>query len=98
MLTLTTCNPKWDNYQRMVVHAKLVSDHAALGRRTGRARELADVRMDLARACRSGVPGKLFGAALLSPASACLFWYVVFPAIDPLLPFNDVQVTPGTTP
>ncbi len=25
MLTLTTCNPKWDNYQRMVVHAKLVS-------------------------------------------------------------------------
>jgi len=25
MMTLTTCNPKWDNYQRMVVHAKLVS-------------------------------------------------------------------------
>jgi sortase A len=24
MLTLTTCNPKWDNYQRMVVHAALV--------------------------------------------------------------------------
>jgi sortase A len=23
MLTLTTCNPKWDNYQRMIVHAKL---------------------------------------------------------------------------
>jgi sortase A len=23
MLTLTTCNPKWDNYQRLVVHAKL---------------------------------------------------------------------------
>lgn len=22
-LTLTTCNPKWDNYQRMIVHAKL---------------------------------------------------------------------------
>jgi sortase A len=26
MLTLTTCNPKWDNYQRLVVHAKL--DHS----------------------------------------------------------------------
>jgi LPXTG-site transpeptidase (sortase) family protein len=25
MMTMTTCNPKWDNYQRMVVHAKLVS-------------------------------------------------------------------------
>ena len=24
MLTLTTCNPKWDNYQRLIVHAKLV--------------------------------------------------------------------------
>jgi len=24
MLTLTTCNPKWDNYQRLVVHAVLV--------------------------------------------------------------------------
>lgn len=23
MLTLTTCNPKWDNYQRLVVHAQL---------------------------------------------------------------------------
>ncbi len=25
MLTLTTCNPKWDNYQRLIIHAKLVS-------------------------------------------------------------------------
>ncbi|MFC7478929.1 sortase [Luedemannella flava] len=24
-LTLTTCNPKWDNYQRLVVHAILDS-------------------------------------------------------------------------
>ncbi len=24
MLTLTTCNPKFDNYQRLIVHAKLV--------------------------------------------------------------------------
>jgi LPXTG-site transpeptidase (sortase) family protein len=23
MLTLTTCNPKWDNYQRLIVHAQL---------------------------------------------------------------------------
>jgi LPXTG-site transpeptidase (sortase) family protein len=25
MLTLTTCNPKWNNYQRMVVHARLIT-------------------------------------------------------------------------
>ncbi len=24
-LTLTTCNPKWDNYQRLIIHAKLAS-------------------------------------------------------------------------
>lgn len=24
-LTLTTCNPKWDNYQRLIVHAKLAT-------------------------------------------------------------------------
>jgi sortase A len=24
ILTLTTCNPKWDNYQRLILHAKLV--------------------------------------------------------------------------
>ena len=23
MLTITTCNPKWDNYQRLIVHARL---------------------------------------------------------------------------
>jgi sortase A len=26
LLTLTTCNPKWDNYQRLIVHARLVGD------------------------------------------------------------------------
>jgi LPXTG-site transpeptidase (sortase) family protein len=25
MLTLTTCNPKWDNYQRLIVHGQLTS-------------------------------------------------------------------------
>jgi sortase A len=28
MLTLTTCNPQWADYQRLVVHAKLVSARA----------------------------------------------------------------------
>jgi sortase A len=26
-LTLTTCNPKWDNYQRMAVHATLITTY-----------------------------------------------------------------------
>ena len=28
MLTLTTCNPKFDNYQRLIVHAELVRTQA----------------------------------------------------------------------
>ena len=28
-MTLTTCNPKWDNYQRLVVHARLVQQARA---------------------------------------------------------------------
>jgi sortase A len=37
-LTITTCNPKWDNYERLIVHAKLerTQDRAA-----GRPAELA---------------------------------------------------------
>ncbi len=50
------------------------------------------------RALPFGRWGKVFGAALLIAGFGLLFWYVIFPAIDPLLPFNDVQVTPGTTP
>ncbi|MGH3716796.1 MAG: class E sortase [Micromonosporaceae bacterium] len=26
MLTITTCNPKWDNYERLIVHAKVTAD------------------------------------------------------------------------
>ena len=40
-----------------------------------------------------GTPGKVVGSVLLAAAAAALLWYVVFPAVDPYLPFNDVQVT-----
>jgi sortase A len=36
-LTLTTCNPKWDNYERLIVHAKL---ERAQDRSAGRPSEL----------------------------------------------------------
>jgi sortase A len=39
MLTLTTCNPKWDNYQRLVVHAKL---DRSMPRSAGRPPELGE--------------------------------------------------------
>jgi LPXTG-site transpeptidase (sortase) family protein len=31
MLTLTTCNPKWDNYERLIVHARLVDQQPRTG-------------------------------------------------------------------
>ena len=40
-----------------------------------------------------GVPGKLAGMAMLLVGVVGLLWFVIFPAADPLLPFNNVQVT-----
>ena len=48
-----------------------------------------------------GRAGKLAGMAMLALGIAGLLWFVIFPAVDPLLPFNDVQVTSpsdGPTP
>ncbi|MDG4794797.1 hypothetical protein [Micromonospora sp. WMMD1082] len=40
-----------------------------------------------------GLPGKLVGSLLLATTAVALLWYVVFPWAEPLLPFDDVQVT-----
>ena len=39
-----------------------------------------------------GRPGKLAGSVILVAAFVALLWYWVFPAVEPLLPFDDVQV------
>ena len=43
-----------------------------------------------------GAPGKIIGSLALAGATAALLWYVVFPWAEPLLPFDDVQVTQDT--
>ncbi|MEQ4300454.1 hypothetical protein ABNF97_03500 [Plantactinospora sp. B6F1] len=40
-----------------------------------------------------GLPGKLIGSLLITASLLALLWYVVFPWAEPLLPFDDVQVT-----
>jgi hypothetical protein len=46
-----------------------------------------------------GRPGKLAGSGLLVLAATALLWYLVFPAVDPHLPFTTsgevTQDTPG---
>ena len=39
-----------------------------------------------------GLPGKIAGSVVLALLVAALLWFVIFPWIDPLLPFNDVTV------
>ncbi|MFI7606944.1 hypothetical protein ACIBTV_17635 [Micromonospora sp. NPDC049366] len=40
-----------------------------------------------------GLAGKLTGSVLLGAATVALLWFVVFPWAEPLLPFDDVQVS-----
>jgi hypothetical protein len=40
-----------------------------------------------------GLWGRLAGSVLLATAAVALLWFVVFPWAEPLLPFDDVQVT-----
>lgn len=44
-----------------------------------------------------GLPGKLLGSLVLLAAAVLLLFFVVFPAVEPLLPFNDVTVEPGSS-
>ena len=48
------------------------------------------------RGLPGGVPGKLLGSMLLLTAVVALLFLVVFPAVEPLLPFADVTVGDGT--
>ena len=92
LLTLTTCNPKFDNYQRLIIHARL--DHAqakSAGRPAGAGR--LTMYAWIWRKLPFGLAGKLVGSVLLAAATVALLWFVVFPWAEPLLPFDDVQVT-----
>jgi hypothetical protein len=40
-----------------------------------------------------GVPGKIIGSLLLVTIAVAALWYKGFPAAEPLLPFDDVNVT-----
>ena len=47
------------------------------------------------RTLPGGLPGKLLGSLVLLTAAVALLFFVVFPAVEPLLPFGDVTVEPG---
>jgi hypothetical protein len=44
-----------------------------------------------------GLPGKLVGSLVLLAAAVLVLFTIVFPAVEPLLPYSDVTVeTEGT--
>lgn len=47
------------------------------------------------RTLPGGLPGKLLGSLVLLSAAVALLFFVVFPAVEPLVPLNDVTVEPG---
>ncbi len=47
------------------------------------------------RTLPGGLPGKLLGSLLLLAGAVALLLLVVFPAVEPLVPLNDVTVEPG---
>lgn len=42
-----------------------------------------------------GLPGKLIGSVALSIGVIALLWYVVFPAVRPLMPWSNVDPAGG---
>jgi sortase A len=40
-MTLTTCNPKWDNYERLIVHGEVTREQP---KSAGRPAELAGMK------------------------------------------------------
>ena len=43
-----------------------------------------------------GLPGKIAGSLVLIAAAVALLFFVVFPWLEPRLPFNDVTVDQGS--
>ena len=47
------------------------------------------------RTLPGGLPGKLLGSFVLLALAVLLLFAVVFPAVEPLLPFSDVTIDPA---
>ena len=45
-----------------------------------------------------GVVGKLVGSTVLVLIAVAALWFLAFPAVEPLLPFDDVQVSNPVSP
>ena len=45
-----------------------------------------------------GIVGRLVGSTVLVLAAGAALWFLAFPALEPLLPFDDVQVSNPDNP
>ena len=91
-MTLTTCNPRWASYERLIFHAELVDE---LPKADGRPEALGggepDVRVALAAPPRPTAVRLVIALVLFVGLVAVLFLWV-FPWLEPRLPFTDVTV------
>ena len=83
MMTLTTCNPKWNDYQRMAVHAVLIKTQADIGRTARGAGELTMYAMDLAQAAVRRTGQDRRACVVFLGGVVGLLWYGVFPGRRP---------------
>ena len=92
MLTLTTCDPKWDNYHRLIVHAALVRYPAAGRRAPSRTAGVKPMYGWIWRKLPFGWPGKLVGSLLLITATVASCGSGCSRRPNRCCPFDDVQV------
>ena len=95
-LTLTTCHPKYSARQRLIVHAVLDGDPISKAddarRPTRTAGGLDRVYGWIWRHLPGATASKALLALVLLLAVVALLLFVVFPWVEPRLPFNDVTV------
>ena len=93
-MTLTTCNPRWASYERLIFHAKLIE---TLPKGEGRPAALRGWGVMYAWIWRH-LPGpvavRLLVALVLLAVVVVLLFGWVFPWVEPRLPFTDVTVEP----
>ena len=95
LLTITTCNPRWASFERWIVSGVLIDTRPETEgpppepRREG----LTRCTSALWRHLPGPWPLRVLSCLVLLVAVVAVLFIVVFPWVEPRLPFTDVTVT-----